>query len=492
MRTLSFYFACCLLWVYSLSTVNAQRIIIEKIFPIDGYSVFEQGYPVKVASATNGAFVFLEYWAQGVEGHSTANYYLQNYGIHNFAENWFKPLTSEGYEEMQISDLKRLEDGYVVLGYQYISELRTAHAVGRFFDLSGNPIEDDPIQLSNYDKAPGKSFQDRFVMSHKGNLIMWMGDSGKEWFFTVRRGNGKLLWEKVLEFPDTDARYEVSEVILDDAGNPLFLMNPAKPTFTLRDTLTPPLLVRYLHEADSLVIEPVKVNAQAYIVNTQLSQLPKDEVVVTGVLSGLAAQAVSNGEKIDKVAKRWTDVFLHRYKLDVGFRLAASAVSPIPEKITTYYAEEGANFSNAQLVLYQESAALLFEEHFASKDRVYFYDIACMGFNTTTGEQTWSRIIPKKQRGGENSAAFLGYVAGVARDRLRVVYLTERGAPGKIMCASIDMSSGERRDKMLASNEEARYLFFPSRSGMVSGGEMVLIGMGNPDQNDFKLITIGF
>jgi len=86
----------------------------------------------------------------------------------------------------------------------------------------------------------------------------------------------------------------------------------------------------------------------------------------------------------------------------------------------------------------------------------------------------------------------MSYVAGVARDKLRLVYLTERGAAGKLMCTSIELGNGRRKDKLLASNESAKYLFFPSRSGMVSNYEMVLIGRGNPSQNDYKLITISF
>jgi hypothetical protein len=75
---------------------------------------------------------------------------------------------------------------------------------------------------------------------------------------------------------------------------------------------------------------------------------------------------------------------------------------------------------------------------------------------------------------------------------LRLVYLTERGAGGKLMCTSIELGNGRRKDKLLASNESAEYLFFPTRSGMVSNFEMVLIGRGNPSQNDYKLITISF
>jgi hypothetical protein len=486
-------FSCFVLFFLLLiSAGRGQRIINEKIFPVDGYNVLDRGYPVKVAPGANGTFVFLEYWAEGVEGHRTANYYLQNYGIHNFTEYWFQPVTAEGFEEMQIADIQRMENGYVVLGYQYISELRTAHAVGRFFDAAGKPIEDAPIRLSNYEKVPGNQFKDRFVMSFKRNLVMWLGQTSRELFMTVRRDNGKPLWEKVVKMPELNANYKVSSVMLDDLGNPTFLLNLVKPTHTYRDTLTPPLLMRYLHEKDMLITEPVRVSNPGIILNTQLGQLNKDEIVVTGILSGTSDTGISNGAKIDKLPKQWTHVFFHRYKMDPAFRQTLGIVSPIPEKLTTYYAEAGANFSLAQLVLDNGTAALLFEEHFIHKDRVYFYDIACMGFDANSGKQTWSRIIRKTQRGGGSSVAFLGYVAGVARDRLRVVYLTERGAPGKIMCASIDMRSGERRDKMLASNEEARYLFFPARSGMVSGSEMVLIGMGNPDQNDFKLVTIGF
>ncbi|MEO1450090.1 MAG: hypothetical protein AAFV07_11215, partial [Bacteroidota bacterium] len=51
---------------------------------------------------------------------------------------------------------------------------------------------------------------------------------------------------------------------------------------------------------------------------------------------------------------------------------------------------------------------------------------------------------------------------------------------------------GKPKNKLLASNEEAKYLFYPGRSGMVSNFEMVLISRGNPSLNDFKLITIAF
>lgn len=470
----------------------AQRIINEKIFPVDGYSVFEEGYPAKVAEGKNGSFVFLEYWAEGVEGHRNANYYLQNYGIHNFSETWFKPVTKEGFEGMQISDLKRMDNGYAVLGYQYISELRQAHAVVRFFGLDGTPVGDSPIQISNYEKRP-KQFDDRFVMSDKKKLLMWVGNSIKQLFLSVRRDNGKLLWEKEMGMPVQSGKYRVTDALLDDEGNPTFLLSPSKPTYTLRDSLTPPLIVRYFHEKDSVEIDTVRINALAYLANVQMGRMGRNEIIVTGALVGNAPTGISNGGKIDKVPQVWTHVFVNRYKPEEsGLTLSVSKVSEIPAKITGHYQEKGANFSLAKLVLHQGSVALLYEEHWASKDRVYFYDVACLGFNGDTGEQTWSRIIKKKQRGGENAGAFLGYVSGIARDRLRIVYLTERGAPGKIMCASIDMKSGERKDKMLASNEEARFLFFPNRSGMVGGGEMVLIGMGNPDQNDFKLITIGF
>jgi hypothetical protein len=83
-------------------------------------------------------------------------------------------------------------------------------------------------------------------------------------------------------------------------------------------------------------------------------------------------------------------------------------------------------------------------------------------------------------------------VAGFSRDRLNLVYLTERGAPGKIVCSSFALADGTLTTKDLAKNDHEDNLFFPRRSTMAGKNKMLLLGAGNVDRNEFKVIEISF
>ena len=139
----------------------------------------------------------------------------------------------------------------------------------------------------------------------------------------------------------------------------------------------------------------------------------------------------------------------------------------------------------------EDDLVILLEEQYQKKDLWLYYDVAVVNFSLMGGELKWSRLIKKKQR-NRGSEDVLSYVAGISRGKLHLVFLTERGAGGKLNCTSLTMKTGERKDRYLASNETAQYLFFPKRSAMINSREMVLIGMGNPGQNDYKLITLTF
>ncbi|MEO0473254.1 MAG: hypothetical protein AAF206_26810, partial [Bacteroidota bacterium] len=120
--------------------LQGQTVSSEQFFPVEGYSVFEIGYPIKVVPAERGRFTYLEFWAEGKQGRRITNYYLENYGVKDYVEYWFKPVTDEGYEPLRVSDLVRLESAYMVLGTQYLSEEKSEHRVGRVFSLDGKPL----------------------------------------------------------------------------------------------------------------------------------------------------------------------------------------------------------------------------------------------------------------------------------------------------------------------------------------------------------------
>lgn len=163
----------------------------------------------------------------------------------------------------------------------------------------------------------------------------------------------------------------------------------------------------------------------------------------------------------------------------------------MPEKLELKYQDEGANFAESRLIVNRNHSILLLEEQYTRKKNLYYLGISCVGFDLDKEELIWTQIIDKRQIYAQ-SDRFLSYTAGIARERLRIVYLTNMSAMGDLLCTSIELSSGRIRHKSLASNEEARYIFFPKRSSMISTLEMVLLGLGNPASNDFKLITVSF
>ncbi|MEZ4776323.1 MAG: hypothetical protein R3D00_24320 [Bacteroidia bacterium] len=485
----------CLL-ILGIHVSFGQFISTEHIFAADGYSVFEVGYPLKLAQGADHKFVFMEYWMAGKEKRRTENYYIQSYGIRDYVEHWFQPVTNEGFEPMQVTDLRRLENVYAVIGLQYFQEEKETHTVSRFFTLDGSSKSTEPVKISSYTKRPRKDYEERIEVSPRMKYMVWMGKILENYYFSVWDGNGNEVWKKQLDIPYIQDKYKVKDLRVDDKGNLYFLMEPNVPV-VFRKEKKPLILLRYIVEKEEFLTEIVSLDGLSDVMDSHLAFLRNYDIIVAGVLSTEGATGIRNGVNAETEggSRAWTHVFLKRYSREENnwnqLTLAADSISPIPEKWIKHYQERGSDFSLSKIITENETAVVILEEHYMTKKKLYYYDLGCLGFNTTTGGLVWNEIVEKRQRDSQSNA-FMSYVAGIARDRLRLVYLSERGASGELLCTSIELDTGKRKDKMLASNEASNYLFFPARSGMVSNFEMVLIGMGNPDQNDFKLITISF
>ncbi|MCB0842585.1 MAG: hypothetical protein KDE26_04880 [Bacteroidetes bacterium] len=478
--------------------VKAQFIATEQVFPVEGYSVFEAGYPVKIAPGTENKFVYLEFWAEGKEKRRIDNYYIQSYGIRDYVEHWFRPVTNEGFEPMEVKDLVRLEKSYAVIGLQFKEDDKTVHTVGRFYDLDGQSKTTEPVKISNFKKRPKKDYLEWLEVSPRTKYMVWMGQDFKKEinYVTVWNGDGDKVWEKEITIPNLNENYRVNELKIDDRGEVYFLLEPDVPFLNRREK-KPIIMLRYQAEKETFLTEVVHVDEEADIMKSHFAFLRGGDIVIAGVLSKDEEEGIKNGSKLgtEGITRNWTHLFLKRYTRDKDNRdiltIKADSISAIPSGWIKQYEEEGSNFNLSELVVDEDYCALILEEHYKTKQKLYYYDLGCVGFDTKDGSVTWSRIINKRQRDSQ-SDAFMSYVSGVSRNRLRLVYLTERGAAGELLCTSIEMKTGKRKDKMLASNEATNYLFFPARSGMVSNFEMVLIGMGNPTQNDYSLITISF
>lgn len=475
--------------------VRGQAISTEQVFPVEGYSVFERGYPLRVTPGARGQFVFLEYWAEGKQGRRLANYYLQAYGIRDYVEHWFKPVTMEGFEKMRVGGVIKLSQSFAVWGTQNIPGEKYAHRVARFFALDGKPQTEEPIKLSTYTRNPGKKFQQRMISSPNGKYFLWIGSNGPGQFMHMYDGAGKERWEKLVEFPYIKDGYQINEIFITNVGEVMTLLTP-EVGVGKGETGKPSILLRYTAEPEALETLVLYQPGDADLLGTAATLDENGDLLVMSALSRQGVMGIRTGtEGGTDEGYMWSHLDFKRIGVPEGnkgpWEIKIDSLAAVPQKWIARYQEKGGNFSQARILTEKGLAIFLFEETYATRKKQYNYDLACLAYETKSGKRSWSRLIEKKQRDSPGSA-FLSYTAGIARDRLRIVYLSERGARGNLMCTSIEMRTGKPKTKLLASNEAAKYLFYPGRSGMVSNYEMVLISRGNPSLNDFKLITIAF
>ncbi|MEM6347806.1 MAG: hypothetical protein AAF927_28210 [Bacteroidota bacterium] len=483
-RILLFLFCSAL-----MLSAKAQYISAEQVFPVEGYSVFQMGYPLQVLPAGQGNFAFLEFWAEGKQGRRVANYYLQAYGINDYVEHWFKPVTNEGFEPMRITEMVKLEKCFAVIGKQYQAKSKGEQTVARFFGLEGKPFAAEPVQISNFSKI-GRNQREWVVHSPKKKFMAWVGAEGEKTYLTIWGNYGGKQGEKIISLPYSEEKYEIQEVMINDEGEVFFLSS-----YNRSSSETKPLVLnKYVLSEERFLTSLITLDASKKTEMVKMAFNFEQDILIIGGLSGLGGTGLSNGAKVERGdISVITHIFCQRLENSKDeLSIVADSVSSIPQKWIDYFAEKGgSNFSTAEIIVSREGISLLWEERYEAKKRYYCYALGILGIDSESGGVTWNRLIAKRQR-DQNSDQFLSYVAGVNQGKLRLVYLSERGARGNLMCISIDMVSGERKDKILASNESAEYLIFPRSSSIVSGREMVLVGMGNPSQNNYKLITITF
>lgn len=481
--------ACWLILAGMPAVLSAQIIANEQIFPVLDYNIYQYGYPLKVIPAEGGRFQYVEYWTDSAASRPIANYYLQTY-TRQYAEQNYQPITKPGRPVMQVRDLLSLAPGAVVIGTQERAD-GLPHTVAAFFDADGEHTRDSLAQLSCYDRKPRRNYREWIEVSPKGSYLIWMCRNGKDHFASVWTKRGEEVWHNFLALPYLKDKYNLADVAVDDDGTPYFLMMPDKP-----DPGQPLMLLSYQDTAQHYQELAITPDAAGVVRQADLHLAPDQAILVAGTIEREGSPLLRNGAELDEEVG-WSHVFLSRYDRKIRYDLPAEitfryhAVHALPEEWITRYGEEGANFADYRLVVTNELVIFMAEEQYQRKDRWYCYDLTLHALTLADGSLRWRRTIDKRQR-DRGSSSLLSYVAGIARGKLRIVYLTERGASGKLNCTSIDLRDGQRRDKYLASNETSRYLCFPSRSGMVSDDEMVLIGLGNPGQNDYKLITVRF
>ncbi len=472
---------------------HAQKLISDQIVPVKGYDIRQFGYPSSAVPGESGQFIYLQYWRRD-DLHPTNNHYLQCLKNVNYEGQWYQAITAPGVEEVQEPSLHRLEKSVVVTGKQYLPKRKSDHTVGRFFQLNGKPLSKHPIQLSIYEKKPSKDFKETFHVSPNRKCIMWSGHDEKNHFFSVYDGAGKKMWDTQLDLSHwTGKRYDFKQVLVNDDGMPFILLQLKKPTYSIKDTLYPPVLLHYDPAHLQFRADTLKLDS-AFVINMQAEMLDNNELVIASILGQGDPGGLLNGAKTGTAPQYWNQIGVKHYRWqDSLFVIHSDSVSDIPQGWAEKYGAEGSNFVEGRLHVRstreRKQVVWVFEEIYKVKKRTFLYDMACFGLDLQHGTVKWTTRIEKRQR-SERGLSLLSYTGTMTKWSISFIYLSERGARGKMVCSTVDLTNGKRRDKWLASNEAAAYLFFPKQSAKVSDREVVLIGMGNPGQNDYKLMTV--
>lgn len=476
----------------------AQKITAEKAFRVD-YPISTVGFPSNIVAGEEGDFAYLEYWSRG-QGRKFPNHYLQSYDG-QFNEQWFQPLTKQGAARLgDIQEVVRLGNSIGVIGRQFSPSAKRDQLKMQLFDLKGSP-QGGLQTLSSYTKKERKGFEDITVKSPDNNRMLWVGHNptakagSRTVLASVWSGDGRKTWGKKVYLPQlSDEKYQVKQAAVDNKGNAYFLLAYETLTNTDKDTVNLPIVVRYDHKEGKTTEHRLEFPG-ASLPECYLHITEKGELAFFGILADGSDGGFVNGAKRFETGLRWNKIVYRLFDIERELLLKQEYTMEFPEAWQKRYGERGANFSEGEVLEHKGQLYWVMEEHYTQihngQLQHLFYDVAVIAIDKENGSIRWASTFGKKQR-DYSSPNLLSYSRGFSKGKLQFVYLTQRGAQGQIRCTSIDLETGEDSFKNLASNQKATYLFFPRRSGMIDSDKMLLMGVGDPVGNDYKLIEITF
>jgi hypothetical protein len=309
-------------------------------------------------------------------------------------------------------------------------------------------------------------------------------------FVTIFGNDGRLKLRTEPVLPSLDNDYEIAQTGLDDKGNAYFLLLPVVTKGSPEDTLKRPVLARL--DVGTRVVTEVKLPFLGHTVhhaNMVISSEEKLFVLAATTVGG--AKGFPNGDKSTGAARTWTSFEVMRFGIGREIETQVHEISNVADSLTKRYTEP-ANFSESRVKLEGDQLLWILEEAFAENKAIgkqfFRKDLAVLSFNASNGKLVWQTYIDKNQS-DMNGESMLSYTWGGTEQFLHFVYLDKLGAGGKILMQSVNRETGGVLERELMSNESGNFMFYPRRSAMV-GNYFRLIGVGNPTQNNYYLITI--
>ncbi len=491
-----------LLLMLSLLTVGlgaamAQRITAEKTFGLN-YAVATMGYPTGIVANKDNRFSVIEYWSNNEE-RKYANNYVETYND-KFEEVWFKPVTKDNDPKLaSIVELVKLDGAVGVVGTQYSPAIKRMATKMQLWDLDGR-AKGELQTISTYTKKSKKGYEEAIAYSPDNKSLFWMGHNPtasykkRDFYCSVHDDQGTKIWAKRLLLEPTLKKYLVKQATIDNRGNAYFYMVYETATNTVKDTVNLPMIVRYVHKENKFYTYAMDF-AGVSVPEGMIKITESGDLAFVGILSDGSERGFLNGANKYQTALKWNKIVYTQFDIKRELQKSQEFIMDIPDSWVTRYKERGSDFTKAELLERNNQLYWVMEEFYviehSGKPQHRYYDVATVAIDLKSGAIKWANSFEKKQR-DYYRGELLGYVCGFAADRLNFVYLNERGAQGKIVCSSFDLKDGTLENKDLAKNEREDNLFFPRRSTMINDDRMMLLGVGNVERNEFKLIEVSF
>lgn len=485
-----------LLLLLGLGTARGQRIVGEKTFGLN-YPVQQMGYPIAVVPNKDDRFTVIEFWNSN-EDRKFTNHYVQTYSG-KWEEAWFKPVTKDNDPKLEsVVDLIRLQEAVGVVGTQYSPAIKRPSTKLQLWDLDGR--DKGVLQtISCYTKKSKKGYEEVLSYSPDNKSLFWMGHNPtasykkRDFYCSVTDDAGTKVWSKRLLLEPTLGKYLVKQATIDNRGNAYFYMTYETATNSVKDTVNLPKIVRYVHKENKFYTYAMDFKGMS-VPEGMIKITETGDLAFVGILSDGSEQGFLNGANRFQTPLKWNKLAYLLFDIKRELVKSQEYVMDIPEAWIARYKQRGADFSKAELLeskgrLYWVMEEFYVKEHNGNLQH-RFYDVAAVAIDMNAGGIKWANTLEKKQI--DLRSDLMSYVSGISEGGLRLVYLSERGAPGKVVCSTFDLQTGELENKDLAKNDRETYLFFPRRSTMLDDKHMMLLGVGSIERNEFKLIKISF
>ncbi len=484
-----------LLW-FSCACIFAQKILNYSDFDVQGYQLRDVGYPSNLIAIDEQTFAYVEFWRKGVMGMLYDGCYISK--MNRYYEGTRpKPI----HPKEMVADIRSVRlyriGSSIATTFKTYDKKNSNKIYATFFDLRLNPRGETFVlgyQLRSHDKI----VQWVKAATHGNHLIWWAYDPSLPWkkrhhYVAVYNSSGRSLYNRILLLPHHYEGYRLVEVDTDSKGNLIGILMPERWQYTPEDTAFPPILFHYDYRTKTFFWDTLKTFAHQ--VPVLQSYVQDNTLLLFGVLAHPDSQAIKNGTLSDAKPLPWSHLLFARYDLNRRLWRDTLQITPLPDSLLIVFKERGSNFKDFRIVSDQEQPLIywLWEEFYTQmkpKGKMFYrYWVAALCYDLDSLKWRWCAIIRKQQRDYVHDK-LLSFTPAVSNVFLNILFITEKGAAGKMMCYAINKKTGEYISKLLAHNENSDLYFFPERSAQLSPKVLMLLGPGDPRQNAYRILQI--